>query len=220
MTFGRAADGGRQGAATPPSAVHRLPSRWLAAAVASPFAAILGDRYDRRWVMAGSDLARATLIAGAALAVFADAPPVTIYVLAGLVSVSATAFRPAEAALIPSLARTPEELTAANVAASTIESVGIFAGPAIGGLLLAAAGAGVVFLVTGAAMLWSALLIAGIRGGGPEAKEQADREEVAVLDELLAGFRTIARERRMRTLGSSSPSRRERISSSLTDARL
>jgi MFS family permease len=172
-------------------------ARWLAAAIASPFAAVLGDRYDRRWVMAGSDLARAALIGGAALAAFADAPPVAIYVLAGLVSVAATAFRPAEAALIPSLARTPEELTAANVAASTIESVGIFGGPAIGGLVLATAGPGVVFLVTGAAMLWSALLIAGIR---PSAEPQVEREAVSVLDEFLAGFRTIARERRMRLL--------------------
>ena len=174
-------------------------ARWLAAAVASPFAAILGDRYDRRWVMAGSDLARAGLIAGAALAVYADAPPIVIYVLAGLVSVAATAFRPAEAALIPSLARTPEELTAANVAASSIESVGIFVGPAIGGLLLAAAGFGAVFLVTGGAMLWSALLIAGIRPSA-ETKAKGEREAVSVVDELLAGFRTIARERRMRLL--------------------
>ena len=173
-------------------------ARWLAAAVASPFAAILGDRYDRRWVMAGSDLARAALIAGASLAVFAGSPPIVIYVLAGLVSVASTAFRPAEAALIPSLARTPEELTAANVAASTIESVGIFAGPAIGGLLLAAAGTGVVFLVTGGAMLWSALLIARVRP--PADVKEAEREAVSVLDELLAGFRTIARERRMRLL--------------------
>jgi MFS family permease len=174
-------------------------ARWLAAAAASPFAAILGDRYDRRLVMAASDLARAVLIGGAALAAFAGAAPIVIYVLATLVSVVATAFRPAEAALIPSLARTPEELTAANVAASSIESVGIFAGPAIGGLLLAATQTGVVFLVTAAAMLWSALLIAGIRPV-PEAKDEAEHEAVSVLDELLAGLRTIARERRMRLL--------------------
>ncbi len=174
-------------------------ARWVAAAIASPFAAILGDRYDRRWVMASSDIARAVLIAGAALAVFADAPPIVVYVIAGGVSVVATAFRPAEAALIPSLARTPEELTAANVAASTIESVGIFGGPAIGGLLLAAAGTGVVFLVTGAAMLWSAFLIARIRPG-IEVEETGEREPVSVLDELLAGFRAIARERRTRFL--------------------
>jgi MFS family permease len=174
-------------------------ARWFSAAAVSPFAAVLGDRYDRRWVMAGSDLARAALIGGAALAVFADAAPFAVYVLAVLVSVVATAFRPAEAALIPALARTPEELTAANVAASTIESVGMFAGPAIGGLLLAAAGTSVTFLVTAAAMLWSALLIAGIRPGG-EAKEEVDREAVSVPDELLAGFRAIARERRTRLL--------------------
>ena len=174
-------------------------ARWVAAAIASPFAAILGDRYDRRWVMASSDIARAVLIAGAALAVFADAPPIVIYVIAGGVSVVATAFRPAEAALIPSLARTPEELTAANVAASTIESVGIFGGPAIGGLLLAAAGTGVVFLVTGGAMLWSAFLIARIRPG-IEVEDSGEREPVSVLDELLAGFRAIAHERRTRFL--------------------
>ena len=174
-------------------------ARWVAAAIASPFAAILGDRYDRRWVMASSDIARAVLIAGAALAVFADAPPIVVYVIAGGVSVVATAFRPAEAALIPSLARTPEELTAANVAASTIESVGIFGGPAIGGLLLAAAGTGVVFLVTGGAMLWSAFLIARIRPG-IEVEETGEREPVSVIDELLAGFRAIARERRTRFL--------------------
>ncbi len=174
-------------------------ARWLAAAVASPFAALLGDRYDRRWVMVASDLARAGLIAGAALAVFAGAPAIAIYAIAGLVGVAATAFRPAEAALIPSLARTPEELTAANVAASTIESVGIFGGPAIGGLLLATAGPGVVFLVTAGALLWSAFLIAGVRPLA-QAKEEAEREAVSVLDELLAGFRTIARERRLRLL--------------------
>lgn len=174
-------------------------ARWLAAAAASPFAAILGDRYDRRWVMASSDLVRAVLIGSAALAVFAHAPAIVVYLLSGLVSVASTAFRPASAALIPSLARTPEELTAANVVASTIESVGIFAGPAIGGLLLAAAGTGVVFVVTGAAMLWSAVLIAAIRAT-VEVKKRVEGEVASVVDELLAGFRTIAKERRMRLL--------------------
>jgi MFS family permease len=174
-------------------------ARWVAAAVASPFAALLGDRYDRRWVMVASDLARAVLIAAAALAAFAGARAIVIYVIAGLVGIAATAFRPAEAALVPSLARTPEELTAANVAASTIESVGIFGGPAIGGLLLATSGTGVVFLVTSGALLWSAFLVAGIRPAG-EAKEKVERDSVSVVDELLAGFRTIARERKLRLL--------------------
>src|SRR5205085_565483 len=69
---------------------------------------------------------------------------------------------PAQAALLPSLARTPTELTAANVTSSTIESLGLFVGPAIGGVLLAVTSAGVVFLATAGAALLSALLIARI----------------------------------------------------------
>jgi MFS family permease len=173
-------------------------ARWVAAAVASPFAAMLGDRYDRRWVMAASDLARAALIGAAAAAVYSDAPSLLVYVVAGLVSISSTPFRPAEAALVPRLARTPEELTAANVAASTIESFGTFGGPAIGGLLLAASGPGVVFILTASSLLWSAFLISGIRTGGEPGV--SEREGVPILDELLAGFRTIGRDRRLRLI--------------------
>jgi MFS family permease len=173
-------------------------ARWLAAAVVSPFAALLGDRYDKRLVMVGSDLARVALIGGAAAAVYADSPPVVIYVIAALVGVAATAFRPAEAALVPTLARTPEELTAANVTASTIESVGIFGGPAIGGLLLAATGPATVFAVTAGLLLVSACLLVGVR---PVAEaEPGERKEESVREELLAGFRAIAGERRLRLL--------------------
>ena len=173
-------------------------ARWLAAAAVAPFAALLGDRYDRRLVMVSSDLARVVLIGGAAAAAYADAAPIVVYVLAALVGVAATAFRPAEAALVPTLARTPEELTAANVAASTIESIGIFGGPAIGGLLLAATSVGTVFVVTAALLLCSAVLLIGLR---PVAEvEPAEPQEASIIDELLAGFRTIARERRLRLL--------------------
>lgn len=175
-------------------------ARWLAAAVASPFAALLGDRHDRRWVMVGSDLLRAALIGIAAAVVYLDGPAVLVYVLAGLVGVAATAFRPAQAAITPSLARTPEELTAANVAASTVESVGIFGGPALGGLLFAWQGAGTVFIVTAVTLVWSAVLIAGVRPVGEVQAPAPAQEPASVLDELLEGFRTIAREKRLRLL--------------------
>jgi MFS family permease len=184
-----------QGGATAVGVVTMV--RWLAAAVASPFAALLGDRYDRRWVMVGSDLVRAALIGAAALAVSADAPPLVVYALASLVGVAATPFRPAQAAMTPTLAETPEQLTAANVTASSIESVGIFGGPALGGLLLVAAGPATVFAVTTATLVWSAVLVAGIPAAHAA---RAAREPVSIGDELLAGFRTIAAERRTRVL--------------------
>ena len=58
--------------------------------------------------------------------------------------------------------RDPRELTSANVVASTIESVGFFVGPALGGLLLAVADIEVVYLVNARTFLVSAVIIAGL----------------------------------------------------------
>jgi len=95
-------------------------ARYLSMALVGPFAATLADRFPRKRVMIGADLVRAALIFAAAALVATDAPPVAVYVLAIATSASATAFRPASAALLPVLARNPDELTAANVASSTI----------------------------------------------------------------------------------------------------
>ena len=172
--------------------------RWTAAAVVAPFTGLLGDRLARTRVMVTSDAVRAVALVAAAGAAAADLPYV-VYALAVVVSVASTAFRPAQAALVPGLARTAEELTAANVTATTIESVGIFAGPALGGLLLAASTSGVVFGVTAGAMVWSALLVARI---SEPVREPATAPAAAgsVGAEISAGFRTILHEGRVRLL--------------------
>jgi MFS family permease len=171
--------------------------RFVPAAVAAPFAGILADRFRRERVMLAADLVRAAALAGAAVAFFAEAPPELVYALAALVSVVAMAFRPAQAAILPSLARSPDELTAANVASSTIESVGSFVGPALGGLLLAATDAGVVFAATAGTYVWSATLVSRIRTEAPGPRPDGDRH---LLAEATAGFRTIALESRLRLL--------------------
>ena len=170
--------------------------RALPAAAAAPFAALLADRYRRERIMLAADIARAATIGGAGAAALADLAPSIVYALAGATSVLATAFGPAEKALLPQLARTPEELTAANVASSTIDSVGSFIGPALGGLLLAATSPGVVFLVTAATFLWSGALVLGIRSGEREAVDQPG----GFAREAAAGFRAIALERRLRVV--------------------
>ncbi len=168
--------------------------RFVPAAVAAPFTSLLGDRLSRRNVMLGADLSRVVLLSAMAAASFGGAPAGVVYALAACSAVVATAFGPAQAALLPSLARTPDELTAANVVSSTIESVGIFAGPAIGGLILAVADPGAAFVVTAATFLWSALLVARLPAEGP-AEAPARR---GLGHELFAGFRTIAVDRRVR----------------------
>jgi MFS family permease len=170
--------------------------RWLAAAAVSPFASLLGDRYDRRRVMVASDLLRAVLICGAAVAVLTDAGAALVYTLATLVSVAATPFRPAEAAYTPTLVRTPEELGAANVVAAGIESIGIFAGPALGGLLLAWTSVATTFFATAVAVAVSAALILRI----PARPVPSVEAKSAIADELLAGVRVILRDRRVALL--------------------
>jgi MFS family permease len=168
--------------------------RWVPAAVVTPFAGLWADRYDRRLLMVGSDLGRAALIGISAAAVLAGSPAAFVYVLAALVGIAATPFRPAEAAYTPSLARTPEELGAANVVAAAIESIGIFAGPAIGGLLLAWTSVGTTLIVTAVAIGVSALLLIGIRVSGIPSEAASGG---SVVDELLAGARAIWRDRRV-----------------------
>ena len=173
----------------------------LTPGIAAPFTSILGDRFDRVKVMVGADLVRVALMAAAAAVAFADAPTGILYALAALASAAGTAFRPAQAALLPSLARTPDELTAANVASSTIESAGAFAGPALGGVVIAVSGPGVSFAIAAGTFLWSALLLAGIRTTTPaEAEETSPAEPERVLHVVSAGARAVVSDPRARLI--------------------
>lgn len=163
--------------------------------VAAPFGAMLGDRYPRERVIVGINVARSLTIAIAALVAFMDGPAVIVYVLASLMGLLQSTFRPTQAALLPLLARTPEELTAANLVLTTVESVGLFVGPAVGGLLLAAAGAETVFSVAAGVFLVAALLLAGVQA------ERSDKPLAlrgSFLSEAFAGFRTVLRDGRLR----------------------
>jgi MFS family permease len=169
--------------------------RWLPSAFASPLAAILGDRFPRVRVMLVTDLLRAAALGAMAACVVTDAPAAAVYALASAVAVIGTAFHPAQSALLPSLARTPDELTAANVSSSTLESLGFCVGPALGGLLLSFSTEWVVFVVTAFTFLWSALMLAPLLRG---AEPPLTRETPHLLDEATAGFRAIGKDPRLR----------------------
>jgi len=182
--------------------------RMIPAAVTAPFTASLADRFDRKLVMVGADVTRAALMALAAATIWLDGPTAVVYCIVALSTITSGAFLPAEAALLPSLARSPGELTAANVATSTVISTAEFVGPALGGLLLVVTSIPIVFVVNGVSFLWSAALLLGIRSHGAlEAEEQIedgenDEQEPAggQLTELTAGARAILGNRDLRLL--------------------
>src|SRR5262249_1935916 len=156
--------------------------------------AVLGDRYPRERVLLGINLARSATIGAAAAAAFTGAPAGIVYALGSLMGLLQSTFRPTQSALLPPLARTPEELTAGNLGLRTVGGVGIFIGPGIGGLLLAAAGTDVVFAVTAGVFLAAAVLLVGIRGEG----KAAVPARTGFLREALAGYGTVARDARLR----------------------
>ncbi len=83
------------------------------AALVAPVASIAGDRFRRERVLLGGYLAQALSMLATAAALAADAPVPLVYGLAALAATSITVTRPAQSALLPTLARTPDELTAA-----------------------------------------------------------------------------------------------------------
>ena len=176
--------------------------RLIPAALAAPFTASFADRFDRKRVMITADIVRAVLMALVATIVWVDGPAPVVYCLVALSTVTSTAFLPAEAALLPSLARGAGELTAANVALSTLEATASFVGPALGGLLLVLTSVPVVFAVNGATFVWSAALVLGIKSrGAPGNTERAEDEQSAGrLAEATAGVVAISGSRDLRLL--------------------
>jgi MFS family permease len=171
--------------------------RFLPPAVFGPFTAMLADRYRRELVIIGANISRAVLLGLTAAVMAADGSMGLIYVLTALVAIAFSAIRPAQAALLPGLAATPVELTSANVATSTIEAVGIFGGPALGGLLLAVTSPALVVAVAGVGFVFSAAVVARIR---PQPAPERPEEGRSVVREFAAGYVTLVKERGLRVL--------------------
>ncbi|MGH3083435.1 MAG: MFS transporter [Gaiellaceae bacterium] len=171
--------------------------RFIPSALASPFTAMLADRYRRQIVIVVAELLRASFVALTVVVLVLDGPFALVLLLSALVAVVNSAEGPAESALLPTLAETPRELTAANVVSSTIESLGIFGGPAIGGLLLAATSAEVVFAAAAVAFTLAAFLVSRVR---VEGQQERPEPTGGAIRELTAGFVTLAREPGLRVL--------------------
>ena len=181
--------------------------RLLLMAFASPIGSTLADRLPRKVVLIGSDLTRSVLVSIAAALIALDAPTLAILVLATLSSLIGCVFRPAQMAWMPSLARTPAELTAANGASSTIESLAFFLGPAIGALLISVTSIQTVLIVNVVTFVVSAILVSGIHAIQPVAEDTPEgdgsdgegepEEKVGILREMGSGFTFIWQDRNL-----------------------
>ena len=127
-----------------------------------------------------------------AAAIFFDAPVPVVYAGAVVAATAVTITRPAQAVVVPSLARSAEELTATNVVSSWMENGGVLLASALAGVLLAVAGVDLVFGLMAGVALVSALLVAGVHGPRPIDHGRRGRRAVRGARGLRRAPRTLA----------------------------
>jgi MFS family permease len=147
------------------------------------FAGALGDRFDRRKVLILSDVAGA--------AVYLTMAPVSdagwLLLFGFLAAVAESPFISSSSAAVPALVDDPSQIDRANSLVSAGTSVGIFLGPAIGGVLVDAVGPGAVFGGNAVTFGVSAALVWSIRRPFSEARASGSDEHRGV----LAGLRFV-----------------------------
>ena len=158
----------------------------------SPVAGVLGDRFRRELVVIGADVVRATAMALCAVAAVADAPLATVYVLAAVLEITSRAFYPAQMALVPLLARSADDVTAASAASSLIRNATGLLVPALCGFVLLVADVSVLFALAAVAYGLAALIV--VRVGRTDSVRSAPRM-AGPLHELASGFRMSVQDR-------------------------
>jgi MFS family permease len=169
--------------------------RMLPAALATPFTAAFADRYERERALVAVTLLSAVALAASTGLFYFGRNEAAIFAFAAAHAVVSTLCRPAVAALLPSLATTPEQLVAASSVSLTLEGVGTLAGPLVAGVVIQTAGVGVVFAFGAVAYVAAAVTLAAVHVEGRLRFSHHSAE-----GDLTAGFRLLARERNPRLI--------------------
>jgi len=143
-------------------------------ALASPIAGVLADRFDRRRLMVGADVARIPVALAFLLARDADTLWIA-FAAAALLSIGAALFEPTSSASLPNLVD-EAELPEANILIGSSWGTMLAVGAALGGAVAAAFGRDVAYVVNAASFAASAALVVGIRRSFVEARREPDTE--------------------------------------------
>jgi len=106
---------------------------------------------------------RALLLAAAAAVTTGGAQAILVLVLVGVEAGLASVFRQVQAALLPWLARTPDELTHANTAVSVMQSAAMLVGPAVAAGLLVVSTPQAAMLAACGFTAIAAVVLGGVR---------------------------------------------------------
>ena len=159
----------------------------------------LADRRPRREVMVACDLARLVLVGAMVAAVRLLAGETALWLMVALlfaVTLLDSPFKSARAALLPDILPGDRYVVGTAVTQLNLQ-IGLVAGYALGGVLVAVTGTGPVLLIDAATFAVSALLLrCGVRARPAAAAGQPRRQYA----EMTAGVRLVFGDRRLRTL--------------------
>jgi MFS family permease len=156
-------------------------------ALLAPFLAQIGDRIHRERALAIAYLSIGLSAGLTALALESSAPNLVVYACAALVNVAISMVRPTHLSILPEVAETPTQLTAANSLSSTVEAFAVFVGPLLAGWLIALGGPQLVFGVMAVVVMAVGLLVLAVH-----ARARLVEHRHAVGD-ALEGFRELRR---------------------------
>jgi MFS family permease len=141
--------------------------------VVAPLAGLIGRGLPPGRLLLLAHLGRASAAVATAIWLIAGGPLAGAFALATIAATAGALVRPLHVALMPSLARTPGELVAANVATSTGEGLGSFLGPLAAGIALALAGPGIAAVVAAGVLTAGALTMIGLPVSADDQAEHA-----------------------------------------------
>ncbi|HLF01662.1 MAG TPA: MFS transporter [Anaerolineales bacterium] len=135
-----------------------------------PWAGVVADRFNRKWVLIVSDLLRAVIVLGF---LWVDRPERAwlLFALSVLQFSVSSFFEPARAAILPNLV-SPDELITANTLSSATWSAMLAFGAALGGFTAALFGAQVALIIDSLSFVGSALFVFAIPYA-PQARARA-----------------------------------------------
>ena len=163
--------------------------RMLAPFLASPFAGVVADRFNRKWILFWADLVRAITVLGFLL-VREPGMVWLLYTLTAIQTGISGFYFTARTAILPDVVE-PRAIGTANAISSATWSVMLAVGAATGGLVAGTLGIWTAYLIDAATFLLSAAFVAQIRVVDKATPRHPDRSVRRVLSEHLVGFRVV-----------------------------
>lgn len=161
----------------------------LATVLVYPFAGVLGDRWNRKTIMVGTDFASAGIVILLFLCSYFRWLNLSILLVAQILIATLNGlFDPATKGMVPQIVERPQ-LTKVNSGISALRTISVLLGSAIGSMLYASVGVTALFLLNGISFFLSACseMFISYR----HAERAGNEKNTGLLSDLMAGIQFI-----------------------------